>query len=466
MPDPSPREETMFEPRRFSMGDAVLLVLILAGAAGARAWYVNTCCHQGADDGPYQVQDDWKAERDAIVRNIENGRGFIGPSHFRADQETPTIAFVYPWLLAMLDRLSHDLDVTYQRMRWIQVALGSLTAGLYFAFARRAFHNRLVATLAGLFSAIYPFWIINTAEINDGVLATFLLAFCLFLGVRGGQSGGALTSLLYGIGLAGLASLRAPLLPFAFAAILWFLWRSRNLPRGWLYALLAFLGFVNGLVPWVLQNIRPQAGAPPVAQSSTYRELWVGYNSRSTGGPQMQPAMAQALAEAQGQGEQGGQPGPMTPSQEVRELGRDIVDQIRTHPAKTLQRRLLAGLSFFFGERWLTDRELYREDPKSVEEVPEWLARSVATWLSGSLLIVLLLGALGWRWTYGWRREAMPSSLAVIWIFLPYFLAHAESLHGPRLPLDGVLICYTAFVLACIVPPVGRFLFRRTEVEA
>ena len=35
---------------------------------------------------------------------------------------------------------------------------------------------------------------------------------------------------------------------------------------------------------------------------------------------------------------------------------------------------------------------------------------------------------LGWRWSYGWRSEAMPSSLAVVWISLPYLLSHAANL--------------------------------------
>jgi hypothetical protein len=52
----------------------------------------------------------------------------------------------------------------------------------------------------------------------------------------------------------------------------------------------------------------------------------------------------------------------------------------------------------------------------------------------------------------------MPASLAMVWIPLPYLLGHAEALQGPRLPLDGVLLCYAAFVLACIVPTTASFL--------
>jgi 4-amino-4-deoxy-L-arabinose transferase-like glycosyltransferase len=454
----------MTDSRRFSIGDVLLLVLIVVAAAGTRAWYVNVCCRQGLDDGPFQVQDDWKTERDTVVTNLGAGRGAVAPWPLRGDEALPYPAFAYPWLLSVLDRTSHDLDVTYQRVRWIQVGLGAITAGLYFLFARRAFRSGLVGTIAGLLCAVYPFWIINTAEVNDGVLATFLLALCLFLGVRGGQVGGALTSLLYGLGLAGLATLRAPLLPFALAAILWFLWRTRSLQRGWLYALLAFLGFVNGLVPWGMRNIQSSGGVPAVVQSA-YLNLWMGNNSRATGGPESEPVMREALAEARGQEQPAQVPGAVNAEDQVRQMREDMLNQVRQHPARTLERRLEAGVSFFFGHRWLTDRTLYREEPHALADAPDWLVGSVATLLAGGLLLMLLLGALGWRWTYGWKPEAMPSSLAPVWILLPYLLGHAEALHGPRLPLDGVFLCYTAFVLACAVPPIGRHLFRRTETE-
>src|SRR5437764_160529 len=83
-----------------------------------------------------------------------------------------------------------------------------LTAVCYFFFARRAFASALVGAIAGLFAALHPFWIINTAELADGVLATFLLAVVLVLGARGSHSGGAVASLLYGLALAGLALVR------------------------------------------------------------------------------------------------------------------------------------------------------------------------------------------------------------------------------------------------------------------
>ncbi len=97
--------------------------------------------------------------------------------------------------------------------------------------------------------------------------------------------------------------------------------------------------------------------------------------------------------------------------------------------------------------------------------MPDWLGRSYRGILYGSLLGMLVLGVLGWRWTYAWRHLALPSSLAVVWIPLPYILGHAESLAGPRLPLDGVLLSYAAFALVCLVPGKNRALFQGPIAE-
>jgi hypothetical protein len=78
--------------------------------------------------------------------------------------------------------------------------------------------------------------------------------------------------------------------------------------------------------------------------------------------------------------------------------------------------------------------------------------------LSTALLVLLLLGVLGWRWSYAYRHESMPAALAAVWVPLPYLLSHAEALSGPRLPLDGVLLCCAAFAVACLLPGVGRGL--------
>ena len=67
-------------------------------------------------------------------------------------------------------------------MCWIQAALGTLTVLCYFFFARWALGKSPVALVAGLLTALHPFWILNTAEMNDGVLASFGLSLVLMLG--------------------------------------------------------------------------------------------------------------------------------------------------------------------------------------------------------------------------------------------------------------------------------------------
>jgi hypothetical protein len=394
-------------------------------------------------------------ELDALVHNLkENHRfGSLAPlAHF--EEQTAHLAPGYPWLLFALEQAPLNLGPSDQVMRWLQGGLGALTAGLYFLFALRAFGSLAVAGLAGLLCAFHPFWVVNTAQLADGALATFLVAVCLSLGARGGQWGGAFTSLLFGLALAGLALVRAALLPFAIVALLWFLFRSRTVPRGWLCAVLAFLGFVNGLAPWTFRNYKSFHDLIPIADS-TYLHLWAGSNSQSIGGPQSDETILATLAQARGE-----EPkqtaealGQLNQKERYQQLGREVWQQLRRDPAAVLKHRFEATVSFCLGAAWLTDRKLWETTGVELHDLPLWL-------FSASLLVLLLVGLLGWRWSYGWRHQAMPYSLALVWIPLPYILSHAEFLQGPRLPLDGLLICNTAFAIACFLPATGRILLR------
>jgi 4-amino-4-deoxy-L-arabinose transferase-like glycosyltransferase len=437
----------MAEPRRFGLPDWLLFVLTLALAAGVRAGYLATCADQGRNGGPLAVQDPERTELDALVRNLKGHQSFQGPAPF-AEGEEPTAhrAPGYPWLLSGLARVV-DAPALDGTVRWLQCGLGALTAGLYFLFARRAFRSLLVAALAGLACALHPFQVIDTAAVADGVLASFLLALALVLGCRAGQTGGPFASLVYGLALAGLALVRAALLPFAFVALAWLLLRSRRLPRGWLAALLAFLGFANGLAPWTVRNLQAFHEPVPVVDSA-WLHLWVGNNPHADGGPrtrEMEDSAPPGLKEVQPQPER------------YARLAGPVWEEVRSHPAQTLRRRLQAGLAFVFGADWFKNGRLAEETSPGAA-LPDWLARSYPAVLQGTLLALLLLAALGWRWSYGWRWESLPASLALIWVPLPYLLSHAEALSGPRLPLDGVLLCYATFALACLVPGVGQDL--------
>ena len=296
------RTPLMADIPRFRPADLVLLVLVLAVAASARVGYLVTCADGARNSGPLRVVDEQPplagftapdnmrgapkpTDQDVLIHHVREKGWFGSKAPFATEEEaTAHVSPGYPWLVGLLGRAVSGDNKLDSTVRWSQAVLGSLTAGLYFFFARRAFRSRTVGLLAGLFTALYPFWIIETATIDDGTLATFALAGCLFLGGQAGEKGGALLSLLFGLALAGLALVRAAFLPFSFVAVIWFLLRSRTLPRGWLCALLAFLGFANGLAPWTVRNIQIFHEPVPIV-SSAWLHLWIGNNPEATGGP-------------------------------------------------------------------------------------------------------------------------------------------------------------------------------------
>jgi hypothetical protein len=455
----------MAEMRRFGLVDLVLLLVVVGVGAGARAWYLVACADSGNNAGPLRVEKapapiaglppgtklrgrENPNELDALIHHLAEKQWFGGPAPFAQGEElTAHTAPGYAWVASWIARWVGVERLDYS-LRWAQCALGALTAGLYFLFSRRAFRHLGVATLAGLFCALHPFWVIDTTAISDSVLSSFVVALALWLGARAGQEGGPFASLVYGLSLAGAALVRAALTPFAFVALAWFLLRSRALAGGWLYALLAFLGFAIGLTPWTVRNFQVFGEPVPVVDSA-HLHLWIGNNPAATGGPLTDTIQAMApsdeLAKITRQPER------------YSRLGSLAWQEIREHPVATIQRRLHAALAFFLGECWLRDGTLAETTGEG--ELPPRLEAAYPMALHASLAGMLALAMLGWRWTYGWRWEAMPSSLALLWIPLPYILSHAEELSGPRLPLDGVLLSYAAFALVCFIPGVGGVLF-------
>jgi hypothetical protein len=443
----------MTEMPRFSLKDFLLLLLVLGAAGGARTAYLFTSLDDLSDPPSLFVQS-----AQGPVGPVKDGKGetwwLTRAPLSEAEEKTAHTAPGFPWLVGSLDNALNDPARTITAVRYAQLALGSLTAGLYFFFARRAFRSSAVGALAGLFCALHPFWIINTLELNDGVLACFLLGLALATGARASQEGDALASLVYGLALAGLALVRAALLPFGVVASLWFLLRCRKVSRGWLCALLAFLGFANGLAPWTVRNLRTFHQVIPVADSM-YLHLWMGVNPAANGGPQNEDTLLETL----GKERYDELRAEKNQARRYHLLGADVLRQVSEDVPGTLHRRLLAGQCFVFGRAWFTmDGTLAGARP--VAPLPVEIAGSYRAVLEATLLGMLVFGLLGWRWSYGWRTEGMPASLAVIWIPLPYLLSHAEILSGPRLPLDGVLLCYSAFALLCLVPGIGGRLLR------
>jgi hypothetical protein len=453
------------ERSRLGLLDLLLALIVLTVAAGVRFGYVMAYCDDLTQPPPVQVQDaetmvtlvrsgDWRpTDRDVLVDNLRQYNWFASrPPLADLDEETAHVAPGYPWLIASLADWMGDAETATRVIRWAQCGLGALTAFLYCLFARLAFGSTLVGFLAGLLTALHPFWVVNVAELQDGTLAGFLLACCLFLGTAAAQRGNVLGSFLFGGSLAGLVLVRAALMPFAFLACLWFLMRCRVAPRGWVCALLAFLGFANGLAPWTVRNYRSFGDVLPITDSM-YLHLWMGSNSRARGGPQddatvratLPPERLKKLLAEPNQARRYGM------------LAEDVRSVVAENPAGVIEKRLRAAVCFVFGAAWFQEYTLTRE--VRAASMPAALAERLPLALRVSLLLMLALGVLGWRWSFGWNREANLGSLALIWIPLPYVLSHADFFCGPRLPLDGVILTFAAFALAWMFPPVARVVF-------
>jgi 4-amino-4-deoxy-L-arabinose transferase-like glycosyltransferase len=463
----------MTEPRHFSVFDFVLLVGVGILALILRAGYLKLGTDAEHPQGTVFVQDlpasastaPESEEFKTLVENVKFNFGFIDKAPFASKEEvTADRAPGYPVLVGLLARVVSDDDLN-RTVQWIQVLVSSLTAGLYFLFARRAFRSTLVALVAGILTAVYPLWIINSVALNDGTLTAFLLALSLWLGVRAGQSGGAFSSLLFGLFLAGLALTRAYYFPFTVVAVAWFLVHSRHLNWGWLCALVAFLGFVIGLAPWTVRNYQVFGEPVPIADSGFYH-IWIGNNPNADGGP----VTADMVKEAESTLNQGA-PKKLSESDQPERYTRlnEVVRDTMHHDSlRVVNSRIHAGLYFFLGRKFFDDGHFVarlepvktsaEDDTASTwtRDFQGWMRNAIDVVIAVTILLLLGLGLLGWRWTYGWRRDSRPATLAMIFIPLAYILTHGEALHGPRLPLDGVLLCYAAFMLC--LPFLGSYL--------
>lgn len=454
----------MSDSRRLTWIDLLLALLILGVAGGVRGWYLVMLAGggDGARDAVWQVQqpaDQWHGQINVLDRLISNIKergplaGFRSPAPLADGEEvTAHLAPAYPIARAYLELAAGWIgygDKPAVVVRWAQVGLGALTAMLYFLIARRAFASVVVGLLAGLGTAFYPLWIFNVAELQDGVFVTFLVALALHLAVKSGLEAGALSSLFLGLVLAALCLTRASLIPFAVVLLMWFMLRSRELSQGWLCALVAFFGFCSGLSSWLVRNFQELEEPLPIV-STAWWHLWVGNNPLTTGGPanaDMKALLAEEQAEL-----------AKTPqAQRYEKLAHRVKDEVWASPSQTLVRRGKALLFFMFGTKSPNRNTIIERG--GGPEIELW----VKNFIMGSLVGLWPLALLGWRWSYGWKRASAPLALAIYWIPLPYFLSHAEHLHGPRLPLDGAFICLAALALGCLIPFLGRRLLAGEE---
>jgi hypothetical protein len=383
--------------RGFRFLDWLLFLLVVAGAAGTRAWYLKefaTTEGQAVGSAPadlvWRVQENEDALFDPLVDRMKtdvlSGFKAVAPLSKLDEKElsaTAQIEPLYPLYRVGVEKLaelaSKD-DPDSKRMqiyRWMQLALGSLACGFMFALARKAFSSALVGLLAGGFCAVHPLWIINVAETNDGVLVSFLLAWTLALGVRVGQSGGVLSACLYGVFLAALALARAAMLPFTVVALLWMLLRSRHLQGGWMAALLAFLGYACGVSTWTVRNTQEFKQPIPIVSTAIYH-LWIGNNPQATGGAMTTQEIEDTLQNLPDTRSDAKESNRLKELQEIKpeqtrynSLATDIIEHVRAKPLLTAQRRFQAARDFFFTDSLFTPIQVDKSDPPSLISIPQ-----------------------------------------------------------------------------------------------
>jgi 4-amino-4-deoxy-L-arabinose transferase-like glycosyltransferase len=433
----------MQAPERTTLFDWLWPIVVLVAAFGARSWYLIEYADSGKKEPVLRVQEDRPEKLSDELQILSFRKDFHSEAPWsNGTERTAHTAPGYLYFVYGLQQFPLDLD---QTVRWTQCVLGALTALFYYLLARNIFRGHAVAALTGLFCALHPFWIVDTAELNDGVLASFLLGLCLFLGTVGARSGGPLISLAFGLLLALLAMVRATMLPFAFVAVLWYLWHSRSVPKSWLNGALVFLGFINGLMPWAVRNFQYFHDVFPIVDS-TYYHLWIGNNPHATGGPMSKEAQLQALADQRNEDvdQLADDLADMPQPARYQSLASDVRHEVEHNPAATLQRRLDASIGYWLG----VEQADFFTAFESWGSAEPWLVREWPAISSGTLLVMLMLGVLGWRWSYPWAKHSRLLTLAVVFCFLPYFLSHADGRQSSRLPLDGVLLTLAAVALA------------------
>ena len=201
-------------------------------AGGVRRVNLMWAADNGRNAGPLVVQDTPSdADLQQLIRSVKDSNSFVSNAPLADAPERP-LTFLPAIPIRRHGRPVHRGGSAGFRDSLGPVPLGALTARLYYLFAQ-AIRSLAVGTLAGVFS-LHPFWVVDTAAINDGTLASFLVGLSLFVGDtrwtdRRPVRQPALRPCL------GRRRLRARrCCRLRFFALAWYVLRRRRMPSGWL----------------------------------------------------------------------------------------------------------------------------------------------------------------------------------------------------------------------------------------
>ena len=164
---------------------------------------------------------------------------------------------------------------------WIvipQALLGAGTVMCAYWIGKELFGVQ-VATLAGILTALYPYYVFNDTSLHETSLYTFLTALSVFLLLRARRVAAVIQWTLAGLVLGAAVLTSEMLVPFAAGALVWILFGEGSLHRKFdrLVAVAAPLCLLIGL--WAARNYMTLGS--PVMTSSFGRQLWDANNPKT-----------------------------------------------------------------------------------------------------------------------------------------------------------------------------------------
>jgi 4-amino-4-deoxy-L-arabinose transferase-like glycosyltransferase len=268
----------------------------------------------------------------ALANNIAAGNGIsLG--------DDPLTAFrvpLYPMFLATVT-LGHHV---FLPVLLAQSVIGAGTVLCAALIARELFGNK-AAIVAGVLTAIYPYYVVHDTALQDTSLYTFLITLSVLQLLYVRRSGSFLTATSAGLTLGAAVLTRANLAPFALLAPLWLALAggSHAVPwqrRLWVAVVCAGMGMLT-VAPWVIRAYQLTGSVTLSTENGFF--LWLGNNPYTFSRyPQESIDRSRAVAWAALSSQEKG---------ELRERGHNeaLVDEwfqkkgldyIRDHPWRTL----------------------------------------------------------------------------------------------------------------------------------
>jgi len=212
--------------------------------------------------------------RDDLLTNgylqyVDLARNWISSGDFVVGTYLGTKAAFWPPVYPLFVAIFLQGDRTYLPFVVASALIGSLSAVMAFLIGRELF-DPLTGIVAGFCAAIYPYFVLHDASIQDTAMFTCMAAVSIWLLIKAEKKNTYLFWTLAGIFLGLTALTRASIQPFFYLLFPWLLIRHRS------KALVVIAACCLVIAPWLIRN-HYTIGAT-VLTSQTGRFLWIAHD--------------------------------------------------------------------------------------------------------------------------------------------------------------------------------------------